>query len=61
MFDKHPLKMEWFSCQERLKMAKNKKATWRSDVTYEQIKNSPPQHEINLNDFFDCDSGYCGF
>jgi len=60
MFEEHPNKMEWFNEQEKFKMSKNKKATWRSDVTYERIKKSGLQLELSFDDFSDCDSGYCG-
>jgi len=56
MFDKHPEKMEWFSSQER----KEKKGQWRSDMTYDQIKEHRLQHELNFDDFSECDSGHCG-
>jgi hypothetical protein len=56
-FEKHPEKMQWFADQE-----KKAKGNWRSDVTYEQIKNWSPQVEIDWNsvDSPDCDSGHCG-
>jgi hypothetical protein len=59
-FELHPAKMGWFAAQERMKMNKNRKATWRTDVTYDQIKRWQKQFELNLEDFNDCDSGYCG-
>lgn len=60
-FDKHPEKMNWFMEQERYKNGKNKKATWRSDVSYEQIKNFSTQLQLFDDDFSDCDSGVCGY
>jgi hypothetical protein len=59
-FDEHPEKMDWFNRAEKWKTSKNGKATWRSDVTYERIKNFQPQFELNFEDFDECDSGYCG-
>ena len=50
-----PKKIEWAS-----KWEGNGKHTWRSDVTYEQIINSQLQFELSLEDFEECDSGYCG-
>jgi len=55
MFSSHPEKMEWFAKQER----KEKKGTWRSDVTYDKIKSHPIQIELDFDDFGDCDSGAC--
>lgn len=61
MYDKHPKKMDWFERQEKIKRGKDKRATWRSDVTYEQIKNFNPQFQLEFNDFDNnCDNGYCG-
>lgn len=61
MYDKHPKKMDWFERQEAIKRGKDKRATWRSDVTYEQIKNFNPQFQLEFNDFDNnCDNGYCG-
>lgn len=59
MFDKHPCKMEWFNRAEIKKTKKQSKATWRSDVTYQQIKDFQPQTELAFEDFSECDSGYC--
>jgi len=56
MWDKYPEKMEWFASQER----KEKKGQWRSDTTYDNIKNHRLQHELNFDDFGECDSGHCG-
>lgn len=55
MFQLHPEKMEWFSNQE-----KNNKGTFKTGVTYDQIKKHQAQHELDFDDFSDCDSGYCG-
>lgn len=60
-FLEHPDKMNWFMEQEKIKMNKDKRATWRSDVSYEQIKNHKLQVELFADeDFLDCDSGHCG-
>lgn len=56
MWDKYPEKMEWFASQER----KEKKGQWRSDTTYDNIKKHRMQHELNFDDFGECDSGHCG-
>lgn len=55
MFREHPNKMEWFNNQE-----KQSKGTFKTGITYDQIKNHPIQHELSFDDFSDCDSGYCG-
>jgi hypothetical protein len=57
MFEKHPEKMEWFADQEK---GRNGKGTWRTGVTYAQIKNYRMQFELFDEDFDECDSGYCG-
>ena len=54
----HPEKMNWFAEQEELKMKKNKKATWRSDVDYRRIINMKPQLSLMNEMFTECDSGY---
>ena len=59
MFEQHPEKMEWFNQQEKFKMNKNKKATWRSDVSYDKIKKFTLQQEISFDEFSSCDSGGC--
>lgn len=55
MFREHPNKMQWFSDQEI-----KGKGTFKTGISYEQIKNHPIQHEIEFDDFSDCDTGYCG-
>lgn len=55
MFNEHPNKMEWFCEQEK----KKGNGTWRSDVSYEKIKNHKTQLVLNFEDFGDCDTGYC--
>lgn len=54
MFDLHPEKMAWFEDMEQ-----RKNARWKSEVSYKEIRNHKPQHEINFDDF-GCDSGHCG-
>lgn len=56
MFDKHPEKMEWFASQERIEGNGN----WRSDISYDRIAKHRLQHELNFDDFSECDSGHCG-
>lgn len=56
MFDEHPEKMEWFASQERANGGQ-----WRSDMSYDKIKNHRLQIEIGFDDFTDCDSGLCGY
>ena len=53
-FDLHPNKMEWFIKQE-----KEKKAQWKSEISYSDIKKHKPQFEINFEEW-GCDSGDCG-
>lgn len=55
MWDKHPSKMEWFAAQER----KREKGFW-AEVRYDRIKQHQLQHDLNFDDFSDCDSGHCG-
>lgn len=60
MFQEHPNKMQWFSDQEKKKHEEGLKGTWRTDITYDQIKNFNSQHELNFDDFGSCDTGFCG-
>lgn len=55
MSEQHPNKFEWFAKQER-----DRKGTWKTGVTYDQIKKHRLQLELSLDDFNECDSGYCG-
>jgi len=57
MFTKNPNKMEWFAEQE---IGRNGKGTWKTGITYEQIKKHRTQIELFEDDFNECDSGYCG-
>lgn len=56
MFESHPDKMEWFAAQER----SEKNPRWRSDMTYDRIREHKLQHQLNFDDFSECDSGHCG-
>lgn len=57
MWEKHPNKLEWFARRER---ESDNNATWRSDVTYDEVKQWNAQFELFDDDFNECDSGYCG-
>ena len=56
MFDQYPKKMEWFASKERIEGNGN----WRSDMSYDKISKHRLQHELNFDDFEECDSGHCG-
>ena len=61
MASKHPEKFDWFIAQEKLAtQCFGKSATWKNEITYEQIKNYKLQLDLFDDDFNDCDSGYCG-
>ena len=55
MYEKNPNKMDWFAEQEN-----QSKGTFKTGVTYEQIKKHKLQMELFDDDFNECDSGYCG-
>ena len=57
MWEKHPNKLEWFAKRER---ESENGATWRSDVTYDEVKSWNSQFDLFDDDFNECDSGYCG-
>ena len=57
MWEKHPNKLEWFAKRERESI---NGATWRSDITYDEVKAWNSQFELFDDDFNECDSGYCG-
>ena len=57
MFEREPEKMEWFSSKEA---GRDGRGTWRTGITYEQIKKHKLQFDLFDEDFNDCDSGYCG-
>lgn len=52
-FQEHPEKMQWFADQEY-------KGRWKSEISYNRIKNMLPQMRLYDTDFTSCDSGYCG-
>ena len=53
----HPEKLEWFASKERIS---SNGATWRENITYDEIIKYNIQTELFEDDFNDCDSGYCG-
>ena len=53
----HPNKLEWFASKERV--SKNG-ATWRENITYDEIIAHNIQTELFDDDFNECDSGHCG-
>lgn len=57
MWKNHPNKLEWFAKKERESI---NNATWKTDMTYDQIKNWNIQIDMFDDDFNECDSGYCG-
>lgn len=61
MSERHPNKFQWFIDQEKSSgYGKKGHITFKSDTTYQKIKNSFKQTELFDTDFTDCDSGYCG-
>ena len=36
------------------------KGRWKNEVVYKDIMSWETQHEIDFDDFNECDSGYCG-
>ena len=55
MYEKNPNKMDWFAEQEN-----KSKGTFKTGITYEQIKKHKLQMELFDDDFNECDSGHCG-
>jgi len=53
-FQKHPVKGQWWIDQEN-----ESKGTWKTELTYEQIRQYKTQLKLALDDFSECDSGYC--
>lgn len=53
----HPNKLEWFASKERDSI---NNATWRENITYDEIIAHKLQTELFDDDFNDCDTGYCG-
>lgn len=54
--DWHPNKFDWFAKQERIILG----GSWKTGITYDDIKKHKLQLELSFDDFNDCDSGYCG-
>ena len=50
-----PQEFQWF-----IDMEQRTNGTWRKDVAYKRIMDFKSQHEMDFDDFNDCDSGYCG-
>lgn len=59
-FEVQPEKMNWFESQEGENQQGKQKGQWRSDVSYQRIRESSLQIELSFDDFGECDSGYCG-
>lgn len=55
MSQKRPPKYNWFIKQE-----KSGKGTFKTGITYEEIKNANFTLPLEFDDFSPCDSGYCG-
>jgi hypothetical protein len=53
-FEKHPEKGQWWIDQENAS-----KGTWKTELTYEQMRSYKSQLKLSFNDFSECDSGYC--
>lgn len=53
MWEDHPEKLQWYANQED-------KGTWRSDLSYDDIRRHRLQVELDFDDFAECDSGQCG-
>ena len=60
MFDKEPVKMNWFVKTEKKAIKSYKHNQWKADMTYDKIGKSFNQFELFDEDFNECDSGYCG-
>jgi hypothetical protein len=59
MMELHPEKLQWFIDKEnQAKVMKGN--TWRQDTEYSKIQKWNLQYEFALEDFNECDSGYCG-
>lgn len=58
MSNKSPKQFDWFVKQEEQNKSQN--ARFKTEITYNDIKNSFNQFELFDDDFTDCDSGYCG-
>ena len=60
MFDKEPVKMNWFVKTEKKAIKSYKHNQWKADMTYDKIGKSFNQFELFDEDFNECDSGHCG-
>ena len=58
MSERHPNKFQWFIDQET--DTGYGKVRFKSETTYENIKNMLKQTKLFDDDFNECDSGYCG-
>ena len=57
MFDQYPEKMEWFASRERIEG----KGQWiHGGSSYDKISQHRLQHQLDFDDFSECDSGHCG-
>lgn len=54
---KQPIKFDWFIDQEGCGY---RTRTFKNGITYQKIKDSPLNFQLDYDDFTDCDSGYCG-
>lgn len=61
MYQMHPTKIDWFAKQENkiTDRRKDHQNRWRSDTTYEKIKNFIPRLELDFEDFGSCDTQGC--
>lgn len=57
MSNLHENKFDWFASKEQIGYQSR---TFKKGMTYEQIKKHKLQLELSLDDFSDCDNGYCG-
>ena len=55
MSNRHPNKFQWFIEQEKEGVTQ-----FKTELTYNKIKNHKSQMKLFDNDFNECDSGYCG-
>lgn len=55
MSKKQPIKFNWFIEQEE-----KSKTTFRTKMTYKQIKEANFTLDLEFSDFDECDAGYCG-
>ena len=60
MSERHPNKFNWFVKQEQDVGYGKGKRLFKTDMSYQQIKDSLKQVSLFDDDFTECDSGYCG-